>query len=104
MKFIALVFLLASSCLAASSETIIPPTDPVTVHCQQKLNDHIFIARSMRAGAKRGAFEAFAKSASNLTPEHLEEVLKLINEAYAAKDATEWLNTYWLPCMAEKEI
>ena len=105
MKFIALIFLLASSCLAASSESIIPPTDPDTVRCQAKLFDHIYIAQAIAGGAPRGKFEAYAKNAKNLTPEHLEEILKLMNEAYTAKDVTFWLNTYcWLPCMQEKDV
>lgn len=98
------LLLLVCSCFAASSETIVPPSDPQTMKCQTKLFDQIFIAQVVAGGTKREKLETFARHAKNLTPEHLEAVLALINEAYAAKDPTEWLNTYWLPCMSQEEV
>lgn len=88
---------------AASSELIVPPDDSQSIHCREKLQDHIYIAQVVAGGTPRGKFEAHAKRAQNLTPDHLEEILKLMNEAYAAKDVTEWLQGYWGPCMREEE-
>lgn len=103
MKWL-LVLLFFGSCFAASSETIVPPSDPQTVRCQGLLQDHVFIAQVVAGGTPRGKFETFAQHAKNLTPEHLESILKLMNETYTAKDVTVWLNSYWLPCMAQEEV
>lgn len=89
---------------AASSENVVPPNDPDTVRCLEKLKDHLFIARTIWGGAPRRELEEHARSAVDLTPEHLETVLRLINEAYSARDVVEWVNAYWAPCMREKEV
>lgn len=106
MRFILGVLIIVAMlpALAASSETIVPPTDPQTVKCRAQLFDQIFIAQVVGGGTKREKLETFARHAKNLTPEHLEIVMKLINEAYAAKDVTVWLNSYWLPCMKQEEV
>lgn len=105
MRYVLLVFLFAIGCgFAASSETIVPPGDPQTVHCEKRLETHIFIAQVIAGGTKRARFELFVKSLTQLTPEKKAAFLILMNEAYAAKDMAEWLNTYWLPCMKQEEV
>lgn len=104
MKWLLLLALLSSPCFGASSEQIIPPTDPQTVHCMKKLEDHLFIAQVIVGGTKRPNFELFVNTHTKLTPERRASLLKLINEAYTAKDLTIWINAYWLPCMKEQLI
>lgn len=102
--FVAAIMFFAVNSYSASSELIVPPEDAKSVHCREKLQDHIYIAQVVAGGSERWKFEAHAKRAANLTPEHLAEILKLMNEAYTAKDVTEWLQGYWGPCMRESEV
>lgn len=105
MKYVLLLWLFAVPAFAASSETIIPPTDAKTVSCQKRLEDHIIIAQHMAGGWPQNKLEEKAKVALDkkvLTSKHFKSVIKLIREAYVAKDYTIWLNSYWVPCMNEK--
>lgn len=104
MKYVLLFLFVVSSSFAASSETVVPPSDPQTMHCEKLLQDHIFIAQVIAGGTKRGRFELFVNSLTQRTPEKKASFLKLMHEAYSAKDMAEWLNTYWLPCMKQEEV
>lgn len=106
MRFILGVLIIVAMlpALAASSETIVPPSDPQTMRCEALLESHIFIAQVIAGGTKRGNFELFVKSLTQLTQEQKNDFLILMNEAYSAKDMAEWLNGYWLPCMKQEEV
>ena len=85
-----------------ASEDFVAPMDKKTVECQEKYFDHIFIAQAKGNGAQREKLEALAQqSISVLGQAHLDAIMKLIDEAYAAQDVVEWLNGYWAPCVQE---
>ena len=98
---IGLLFVLLAF-MAIASEDIVAPTDKKTLECQEKYFDHIFIAQAKGNGAQREKLEALAQhSISVLGQAHLDAIMKLIDEAYAAQDVVEWLNGYWEPCVQE---
>lgn len=94
---LALVMILMTPTFAASSERIVPPMDPKSQECREKVWDHTFIAQALQAGKTKEWLIMAAES--SLPPDHLAKVLPLIEEAAAAENPTEWLNGYWVACM-----
>ena len=94
---LALVLMLMTPTFAASSERIVPPMDKKSQECREKYWDHTFIAQALQAGKTREWLIMAAES--SLPPDHLAKVLPLIDEAVKAESPTEWLNSYWIPCM-----
>jgi len=70
--------------------------------CEELLTDQIFIAQQLSRGQSADALRHLAKnSAEALTPERLEKVLRLIDEAEDAvskKDLRGWFDSYWHAC------
>ena len=100
---IATIAFLIHAAYGASNEHIDPAdtTDQRTHYCQQVLNDQIVIAQAIANGASQDKIEGVAQRSTNINDERKASIMKLIDEAYKASDATEWLNVYWTKCMGE---
>lgn len=87
-----------------------PPTDLISVassegltrriqECRELLRDQLYIADAMMNNIPKRLVIQKAQNASNLTPEHKREVLKLIDEAYSSPDPAAWVAIAWDACV-----